>query len=292
MEGLAPIEPLGLLAIFAKASGYAAALLAMGGPLFLVSFRNAPEATLALARKIAIVAALVGLAILAVRFGIRAARISGMGFSGAIDPMMLGFVWDSPLGDAALLRGVGQVLVLGLIFKGMIGLGAGLVGALLIAASYTFVGHSLGDPRWLLASLLTVHLLAAAYWVGALAPLHRAAGSQTGADLLHRFGLIASGTVALLVIVGVTFAWIMVESLSGLVTTAYGWTLLAKVAVVSGLMGLAALNKLKFVPALAANHPGATLHLRRSIKVEIIAVVLILLITATLTSVTTPPVNL
>lgn len=292
MEGLAPIEPLGLFAIFVKALGYAAALLAMGGSLFLVSFRNAPEATLRLARKIAIIAALAGLAILAVRFGIRAARISGMGFNGAIDPMMLGFVWNSPLGNAALLRGLGEVLVFGLILRGAVGLGAGLVGTLLIAASYTFVGHSLGDPRWILASLLTIHLLAAAFWVGGLAPLHREAAGPAGAALLHRFGLIASATVALLVIVGVTFAWLMVESVTGLVTTAYGWTLLAKVAVVSGLMGLAALNKLKFVPALAADHSGSTLHLRRSIKLEMIAVAIILLITATLTSVTTPPVNL
>lgn len=292
MEGLAPIEPLGLLAIIAKALGYGAALLAMGGPLFLVSFRSAPEATLRLVRKIAVIAALAGLAILALRFGIRAARISGMGFAGAVDPMMLGFVWDSPLGNAAILRSAGEVLVLALLLKGAFGLGAGLVGALLIAASYTFVGHSLGDPRWILASLLTIHLLAAAYWVGALAPLHRAAANPAGAALLHRFGLIASGTVALLIIVGVTFAWLMVGTFTGLVTTAYGWTLLAKVAVVSGLMGLAALNKLKFVPALAADHPGATLHLRRSIKIEIIAVALILIITATLTSVTTPPVNL
>ena len=39
---------------------------------------------------------------LALRFGIRAARISGMGFEGATDPMMLGFVWESPLGTAAM----------------------------------------------------------------------------------------------------------------------------------------------------------------------------------------------
>ena len=215
-----------------------------------------------------------------------------MGFSGAVDPMMLGFVWNSPLGNAALLRGIGEVLVLGLILRGAVGLGAGLVGTLLIAASYTLVGHSLGDPRWVLASLLTVHLLAAAFWVGALAPLHRAAANSASATLLHRFGLIASGTVALLVIAGLTFAWLMIESFTGLVTTAYGLTLLAKVAVVSGLMGLAALNKLKFVPALASEHPGATLHLRRSIRIEMIAVAVILIMTATLTSVTTPPVNL
>ncbi len=292
MEGLAPIEALGVLAILAKAAGYTAALLAMGGALFLASFPHAPEASRRVARNIALVAVALGLTVLAVRFGIRAARISGMGFSGAVDPMMLGFVWESPLGTAAVLRSIGLVMVLGLLFRGMIGTGAGLLGALLIAASYTFVGHSLGDPRWLLAGLLTVHLLAAAFWVGALAPLHRATATLKGADLLHRFGVLASGTVAILVLVGVTFAWLMVGSFNGLITTAYGWTLVAKVAVVSGLMGLAALNKLRFVPALAQSQPNAARHLRRSIKLESLAVGVILIATATLTSVTTPPVNL
>lgn len=292
MEGLSQIDLWTLAAILAKACGYAAALLAMGGPLFIATFRTAPDNVVNLARKIAIIAALIGLAVLALRFGIRAARISGMGVSGAVDPMMLGFVWDSPLGTAVIWRSAGAFLIVGLLVKGHVGLGAGLIGALLIACSYTFVGHSLGDPRLLLAGLLTIHLLVAAFWVGALAPLHRATGQTKGAALLHRFGLIASGAVTILVIVGVIFAWLMIGSLSGLVTTAYGWTLLTKLAVVAGLMGLAALNKWRLVPALKSGQPGAITRLHRSIKVEALAVALILIVTATLTTITTPPVNL
>jgi putative copper resistance protein D len=154
------------------------------------------------------------------------------------------------------------------------------------------VGHSLGDPRWLLASLLTLHLLAAAFWIGALLPLRHAVGQPEGARLLHRFGNVASLTVALLVVVGLIFAWLMTGSFSNLLLTAYGWTLLAKLGVVSGLMALAALNKWRFVPALASGTPVAVCHLRRSIQIEAIAVLLILMATATLTSITTPPVNL
>jgi putative copper resistance protein D len=168
----------------------------------------------------------------------------------------------------------------------------GLVGALLIAVSYTFVGHSLGDPRWLLASLLTLHLLAAAFWVGALAPLGRAVGQPDGASMLHRFGAIASVTVALLIVVGLIFAWLMTGSLSALLSTAYGWTLLAKLGVVTGLMALAGLNKWRLVPALASGDSTAASHLRRSIQIEALAVLLILIATATLTSITTPPVNM
>ena len=292
MEGLAPIDGWAIAAIIAKAVGYGAALLAMGGPLFVLVFRSSSNDVRQLARKVAVIAALIGLAVLALRFGIRAARISGMGLSGAVDPMMLGFVWDSPLGAAAIWRGAGELLVVALLIRGIVGLSAGLIGALLIAVSYTFVGHSLGDPRWLLASLLTLHLLAAAFWIGALLPLRHAVGQPEGARLLHRFGNVASLTVALLVVVGLIFAWLMTGSFSNLLSTAYGKTLLAKLGVVSGLMALAALNKWRFVPALASGTPAAVPHLRRSIQIEAIAVLLILMATATLTSITTPQVNL
>jgi len=292
MEGLAPIDGWAITAIIAKAVGYGAALLAMGGPLFVLVFRSSSNDVRQLARKVAVIAALIGLAVLALRFGIRAARISGMGLSGAVDPMMLGVVWDSPLGAAAIWRGAGELLVVALLIRGIVGLSAGLIGALLIAVSYTFVGHSLGDPRWLLASLLTLHLLAAAFWIGALLPLRHAVGQPEGARLLHRFGNVASLTVALLVVVGLIFAWLMTGSFSNLLSTAYGKTLLAKLGVVSGLMALAALNKWRFVPALASGTPAAVPHLRRSIQIEAIAVLLILMATATLTSITTPPVNL
>lgn len=292
MEGLSPIDSWAVAAIAFKAMGYAAALLAMGGPLFLAAFPAAHPAVRQLARKIAVIAALLGVAVLAVRFGIRAARISGMGVPGAVDPMMLGFVWDSPLGTAAIWRGLGELLVVAILIEGALGLGMGLIGALLIALSYTFVGHSLGDPRWLLATLLTVHLLTAAFWVGALAPLARAVHLPDGAALLHRFGTVASVTVAVLISVGLIFAWLMIGSLTGLLTTAYGWILILKLAVVTALMSLAAMNKWQLVPALASGVPGAADRLHRSIQFEAVAVLLILIATATLTSITTPPVNL
>lgn len=292
LEGLAPVDAWAVAAIMAKAMEYATALLAMGGPLFVAVFRNAPDPILRLARRVAVAAALIGLVLLALRFGIRASRISGMGLAGASDAMMLGFVWDSLLGTAALWRTVGAVLVLMLLVRGVVGLGASLVGAGLIAVSYTFVGHSLGDPRWALTLLLGAHLLAAAFWVAALAPLRSAAGLPGGSTLLHRFGVVATLTVAVLIAAGVTFAWLLSGSVSALFATAYGWTLLAKLGVVTGLMGLAALNKYRLVPALAKGHPAAESTLRRSITMEAVAIGLILLATAILTSVTTPPVNL
>ena len=292
MTGLAPIDGLALLAIASKAAGYAAALLAMGGVLFAVVFRGlaAPE-VLRLARRIAAAAALVGLVVLAARFGIRAARISGMGWDGATDPMMLGFVWESPLGAVAIWRGLGEAAILAVLLPGA-GLWFALGGAVAVAVSYAQIGHTLGEPRAVLVVLLVLHLLAVAFWVGALAPLRRAAGDVGGADLLHRFGTVALVAVAALMVAGTALAWLLSGSPSALFGTAYGWTLLAKAAVVSALLGFGALNKLRLVPALAAGDPSAPPALRRSIALECAAVILIFLATATLTTLTTPPVNL
>lgn len=292
MIGLAPIDELALMAIVAKAMGYGAALLAMGGVLFTFLFATRAEASvLRLARHLAACAALVGLAVLALRFSIRAARISGMGLEGATDPMMLGFVWDSPLGTAALWRGVGELAILATLLP-RFGQWIALAGSLAVAISYAHVGHSLGDPRTTLAVLLVIHLLAAAFWVGALLPLRRAALTPGGADLLHHFGNAAAFGVAILIAAGVALAWLLSGSPEALFGTAYGIGLLTKVVIVSALLGVAALNKVRLVPALRAHAPGATRSLRQSISLEILAVVLILLATAAITSVTTPPVNL
>ena len=292
MTGLAPIDGLVVLAIVAKAIGYGAALIAMGGVLFSFIFaKRAEPSVLRLARQLAVGAALVGLAVLAVRFGIRAARISGMGFEGATDPMMLGFVWDSPLGTAAIWRGMGELAILAILVS-RVGKWIALTGCFAVAISFAQVGHALGEPRAVLAVLLVLHLLAAAFWVGALVPLRRAALLPTGADLLHHFGNLAAFGVAVLILAGTVLAYLLSGSLAALFGTAYGLALLAKVGVVSFLLGLAALNKLRLVPALRAEENGAAHGLRRSISLEILAVALVLLATATITSVTTPPVNL
>jgi putative copper resistance protein D len=292
MAGLAPIDAWTIAAILAKTAGYLAALLAMGGPLFVATFPEAPGEIRRLARRIAVAASLLGLVVLALRFGIRAARISGTGFQGAVDPMMLGFVWESPLGTAAIWRGLGELLVIAVLIPGRFGIFAGLTGALLIAFSFTFVGHSLGDPRWLLATLLAAHLLAVAFWVGALVPLHRVALHPSGAPLLRRFGDVASLVVLALATAGLGFAWLMTGSLEALIASAYGSTLLLKLTAVSALMLLAARNKWQLVPALASGVPTAAPDLRRAIRLEAAVALLILMTTATLTSITTPPVNL
>ncbi|MFK7745893.1 MAG: copper resistance D family protein [Roseobacter sp.] len=292
MQGLASVDIWAISAILAKALEYATALLALGGPLFVTTFRKAPEDVLWIARRLTIAAAIAGSVLLAMRFGIRAARISGMGVAGMTDMMMLSLIWEGPLGSAAVMRGVGALMVLAILFRGVFASTLALIGSGLIAVSYAQIGHALGDPRWVLATLLTVHLLAVGFWIAALAPLFHASALRDAGPLLHRFGVVALIIVPILMLVGVSFAWFMLGSFNSLFDTDYGWMLLLKITIFAGLLTLAALNKLRFVPAFLAGEFAASARLRRSIGIEAFCVLLILTVTATLTSVTVPPVNL
>ncbi|MEN3794773.1 CopD family protein [Fulvimarina sp. MAC3] len=291
-EGLSDIDAWAIAAIAVKAVGYAAAFLAMGGALFIAVFPELPEKIGRSTRILTASAAVIGLLNLSLRIGVRAARISGMGADGMIDPTMVQIVWESPLGTAAFIQAMGFGLILALLLRGPIPAALSLIGATLVAIAFTEVGHSLGGERAFLAALLTLHVLTGAFWIGAFHPLFMATDNSEGHAILHRFGKIAGASVAVLVLAGLGFAWISVGSLAGLFGTAYGLTLMAKVALVLVLLALAAWNKLLLVPGLRTGEPGTALRLKRSIALECGAVVLIFLLTATLTSVATPPMNL
>ncbi|MEN3791985.1 CopD family protein [Fulvimarina sp. MAC3] len=293
LEGLAPIDGFVVAAVIAKALSYAAAFLALGGALFAAVFPKLPiRVQTGLVRTTA-AAAVAGLLFLVVRIGLRAARISGMGVEGMTDPTMVLIVWESPLGTAVFVQALGFFLTLAVLLRGPIPQTLSVIGATLIAIAFTEVGHSLGDERALLATFLAVHILTGAFWVGALYPLFRASSDvDEGPAILERFGRIASASVLILVLAGTAFAYISVGSLSALINTAYGLLLLAKIALVALLLGLAAVNKMRLVPGIATGVPGAVPAFRHSVMFEACLVALILLVTATLTSITTPPMNL
>ena len=131
-----------------------------------------------------------------------------------------------------------------------------------------------------------------AFWLGALAPLFIVA--QDG-DVRHiaaaasRFGHIAVGIVAALVVTGATVLCFLVGSVSALATSGYGQAVLVKLSLVACLLGLAAVNKLRITPKLLAGDHTAARNLRRSIRMEIMVGALILMVTAAFTTVTGPP---
>lgn len=300
---MSDIDGFTLLAIALRAVGYGAGLLAAGSALFLFAYGrriepgSAPSAAGDIGRRTAWlggIATLFAVVVTLAGVGALAGRLSGNGAVGMLDLLILQIVWEGPVGTAVTVR-----------LAGLAAIGAGLwahrrpagravmgLGALVFAYSFTFVGHSVEAPRWLLASVLTLHLLAASFWVGAFAPLCAAArhlAARDAAALLEAFGRAAVWVVGVLVAAGLTFAAVLLKTPVNLLQSDYGRILLVKLALVAALLGLAALNKLRLVPALAAGEESARGRLTRSIALEAAAFAAILCATAVLTSVATPP---
>ncbi|WP_299848271.1 CopD family protein [uncultured Roseovarius sp.] len=259
------------------------------GGLILVRFVFASEvaAVLPVMRKYAVLCAILGLAAAGISFALRGAALTGDA-SGLTDPDMLGLMWQTSVGTALLLRVIGLSLVLAGLLVG--GLGWGLAGLGVLTALWSFItiGH-LSDDIGLWARLvLLTHLLAVAFWIGVLLPLNRltitTGDTVLAARLGHRFGQIATVVIPSLIAAGVVLGWLLVGSWTHLFTTAYGLNIIAKLCLVAGLLGLGVLNKLRIVPELISGNAQAAVYLSKTVSMEWLVFVAVLLATAALTT--------
>jgi copper resistance protein D len=167
-----------------------------------------------------------------------------------------------------------------------------LAGALIAASSFTWVGHVRALQPPLPATLFSsLHLIGVAFWVGALLPLLRSTRGpalEAGA-LANRFGTLAVAAVSLLVIAGLSMLWMLSYGQPGFWSSGYGTMIAVKLLLVSLLLGAAAINKLWLTPRLMNGEARAVVVLRRSIQFELLTALMILIVTASFTSLTGPP---
>ena len=276
----------GLAAIGAKFALYLGILTAAGTVITALLFRLDHH------KGFALKFALLGLIATILTFALRGAVLTGDA-SGMSDPEILGLLWSTPVGTALALRigGLG-LLILGL-FIARSGLWLSAFGGILAIWSFDHVGHVSGRDTTLLDIALTFHLIALAVWIGILTPLKRLASAQEtwpkAADVGHRFGVIASFTVPLLIVAGGYMGVILTGSTAALFGTGYGQALILKIILVAGFLMLGAANKMRFIPNLRTDDPLAAQHLSQSITMEWLIVLVVLGTTATLTSVLTLP---
>ena len=171
------------------------------------------------------------------------------------------------------------------------------------AVAMAWAGHAAAAEPWGLAAALAdaLHVAAAGAWLGALLPLVlllAAASREAGADArpfavlaVRRFSTIALAVMLAIVATGLWNAWVQVGSVPALIGTRYGWLLLAKVALLMPILGLAALGRGRLLPALsgeaAAVGRPAMAHLGRFVAWELGLAALILAVTSGL-AVTAP----
>ncbi|MEL6598051.1 MAG: CopD family protein [Pseudomonadota bacterium] len=288
---LATTDAVTWITILVKALAYGATLLAAGSVLVASTLTHLSAEGRRVLGLQAIAFALVAAMASAAALPLRASFLMGGTWAGSFDPGLLAIVMDSPLGTSLVTRLLGLSLILAALLGTRTGRGVALVGAVLACASFALKGHTLGDPRWVLAGLITVHMLGLAFWVGAFAPLTRAARVGSVADaghLAHEFGAKALWIVGALIVAGAALLATLGVASPQALGTPYGQTFALKLAFFVGVIGLAAFNKLRLTPALLAGDISAPDRLRRSIRVEAALVVAVLLTTATLTTVTSP----
>jgi putative copper resistance protein D len=211
----------------------------------------------------------------------------GGDFLSAFDTPMLQLALESKAGIAALTS------VLGFFFTLAWGrkitrwrVSATVLGAYVILFSFVMLGHSSREGV-VTQILLIVHLIGVSFWLGSLLPFRHICQSAEKHNLhliAHRFGLFAVAYVGILVLAGSVFSLILLGGLLPLISTAYGNVLLTKLAVVSLLMMLGALNKFRLVPLLLEDELLGAKRLRSSVQFEIVLAFIVLLLTSLLTT--------
>ena len=272
---------------------YGAMMLAAGAALFAV-WMTVPgpveQSVFKMGRMAATVAAVTY--ILALGFGGAEMVLGGPAAFFSPDAWSQGL--GSTLGPSALIGIPGLLILIYAFGKGPEGKSAPvlLLGGAVSIASFLVTGHAAtAPPVWMMAPVVAVHLFCASFWIAALYPLAKTTQdadiTQAGA-VMTQFSDRAVWTVGALFVSGAVITWTQVESPANLFTTDYGVRLASKIAIFLALLGLAAMNKMVLTPALEKADSAAPGKLRRSIKFEYAAMVLIISAAVSLTLVTPP----
>jgi copper transport protein len=306
----------------ARALGYLAIALFAGGGLFLLAVwaparRGLPggEEWLAAdgafapaARRIAALAAALGIASTAAGIVLQGATAAGTSFWDAVDPAVIGDVLGTRFGTVWALRLAAWVVAAGVVLaprRGVEGTprraAPALVGAVLVLTP-ALAGHaSTHGSRGVLIVSTIVHVAAMSVWLGGLAALIAAVPAATRklqppdrtrllSALLARFSPLALGAVIALLSTGVLQSILYLDALAELTSTAFGRALLIKAGLLLVLVCLGAHNRRRSLPRLAAlardgEAPGgAGVVLRRALRTEVAVIVVVLGVTAALAS--------
>jgi copper transport protein len=139
-----------------------------------------------------------------------------------------------------------------------------------------------GMTGWLAENVDIDHRVAAVDWksavqAGAFLPvwgLEQRDGLERAMARVSAIGLTA---VIVLFATGIYSAQLHVGEPESIATTRYGWALVTKVALVLVILGIAALNRWRFLPTLRRD--GPSLQFRRALRIE--ALLLLAVIGAT-----------
>jgi len=167
-----------------------------------------------------------------------------------------------------------------------------LLGCALSIGSFLVTGHAAtASPVWLMSSVVALHLLSSAFWLGGLYPLLislKVLDGRESAKLMINFSNKALWFVGLLFLSGIVISWVQVVAPKNLMNTDYGLRLIAKIVIFVIILTLAAINKFFLTPALEKEDNRIDGFFAMSIRFEYIAMVLVIAVATSLTLVSPP----
>jgi putative copper resistance protein D len=276
-----------LLWLALRAVGFVVFLAAAGGALYLEIFRRElSEPAAALLRTRAGHCALAGLAVALAQGLFEPLRLAG-DWDGIQQSSLWRLAWASPVALGQWLRVAGLVaLRAGIVRCALAWRALALLGVLLILGAFLVSGHTVtAAHRAPLGALLGLHVAVAAFWFGAVQALRALRGRfppPALVPLLQRFSAYAVWLVPLLGGAGIALAVALLPDAAAL-RRPYGLLLCLKAVLFAALLGLAALNRSRLVPALARGQPCASASLGHTLAAEALLMSAVLIATAVLT---------
>lgn len=280
-----------VVAIGLRAAAAAAALMAAGLPVFVFWYGRLLDRSSRRVRATVSPTALIALTLLVLHALVEPVRLAGA-WNGMFDPSLHALLLSSDFGTALAIRALGLSLIAGSRpSAGPQGAGLALIGATLIAASFAFMGHTAADPRgWLLAPLLVVHLLAIAFWLGALWPLLTVARVETASvagTVIAEFSRTALRVVPFVLLAGLTMAGLLLPGLSSL-GSPYGISLIIKLIGFSVLIALAGLNRLRLSSGVSRGRRSSQTAFQAVVLTELVLLIAVVTVTAVMTALFSP----
>lgn len=215
------------------------------------------------------------------------------GEAASMVPILLGLPW----GAAWVVQAFACLMVAvrpSVLFGSRDGSGSAIGGvvALALAGVPAMQGHAFGAPEHVAIAVAAdiLHVLAAGVWIGTLAivmvgVLPDAEPGRARAAI-QAFSPWALAGATILAATGIFASWLHVREPRLLGTTTYGVTLLLKVALVAGVLGLGALNWKRLSPGLGDR--AGVARLAAAARVELLLAVLVLAVTAALVATPLP----
>ena len=281
---------------------YLSVAAVIGGTLMQYLIKGQPNLGISVAKYTG-VGAVLGLIAVSINYFAQVGAFAESGLMGIFDAQMHAFLWPTQVGQTVLWRLIGFGLMLvasGLLlhknryiktFSAVLA----ILSCLLIAVTFTFIGHST-ELGLLAQGLILIHVLIIGSWIGAFYPLWKLCSTDDHSDdniviknVMDTFGRLGIVIVILVLLSGMGMVWMLFDSPTELFSSDYGIAVTIKLCLVAIILLIAAWHKLVLVPKLTIANPSlAKQKLQKSIGLEALIAVLILATTAVLSSVLGP----